>query len=76
MIVYIIVEPPPRTTLKHPSGIPASVYTSANASARSGVFSAGLNTRELPHANAGALFQAADCSGSAVEKEARRGDQR
>lgn len=39
---------PPCTTLKRPSGTPASAYTSASMTAVTGVTGEGLNTMELP----------------------------
>jgi len=44
------------TTLKTPSGTPASWVSSANFSAVSGVSEAGLSTIVLPAARAGAIF--------------------
>ena len=44
------------TTLKTPSGSPASWQSSANLSAVSGVCDAGLITMVLPAASAGAIF--------------------
>ena len=55
--------PVPVTTLTTPSGMPASVATSANISLVSGVISAGLSTMVLPAAIAGRIFHAAICSG-------------
>jgi hypothetical protein len=49
--------------LKTPAGRPASVHSSANSSAVSGVCSAGLKTTVLPQASAGATFQASISSG-------------
>ena len=44
----------PWTTLKTPSGTPASLSSSAGASRRDGSFSDGLSTNVLPQAIAGA----------------------
>ena len=53
------VSPRPGTTLKTPSGMPASEASSARRIVLSEVSSAGLMTRLLPAASAGAAFQAA-----------------
>ena len=50
-------EPLPVTTLRTPSGIPASSASSASRSAESGVSSAGFSTTVLPVASAGPSFQ-------------------
>ena len=50
------LPPGPVTTLKTPSGNPASWVSSANLSAVSGVRDAGLSTTVLPAARAGAIF--------------------
>ena len=42
------------TTLKTPSGRPASLSSSATQSEAEGSFSEGLSTKQLPHAIAGA----------------------
>jgi hypothetical protein len=52
------VVPSPVTMLTTPAGRPASWQSSENASAVSGVNSAGLRTTVLPVASAGAIFQA------------------
>ena len=52
------VEPSPVTMLTTPAGSPASWQSSANASALSGVNSAGFKTTVLPVASAGAIFHA------------------
>jgi hypothetical protein len=52
------VSPAPVTMLTTPGGRSACWQISANASAVSGVVSAGFNTTVLPHANAGAIFHA------------------
>src|SRR4029453_1330447 len=44
----------PCTTLKTPSGTPASLSSSAAQSEADGSFSEGLSTNVLPHASAGA----------------------
>src|SRR3990172_23871 len=51
------LPPGPVTTLKTPSGSPASWQSSANLSAVSGVSDAGFRTTVLPAASAGAIFQ-------------------
>ena len=56
-------SPSPGTTLKTPSGRPASVASSASRSAASGDCSAGLRTTLLPLASAGASFAAGISSG-------------
>ena len=53
------VSPRPGTTLKTPSGMPASEASSARRIVLSEVSSAGLMIRLLPAASAGAAFQAA-----------------
>ena len=53
------VGPKPGTTLKTPSGMPASQASSANRIAVSGDCSAGFRTTELPVASAGANFHVA-----------------
>ena len=55
--------PSPVRMLTTPSGSSASWQISASSSAVSGVVSAGLSTAVLPHASAGASFQAAISSG-------------
>ena len=50
------VAPSPTTTLKTPSGMPASSASSARRRLVSGVSSLGLSTTVLPHANAGPSF--------------------
>src|SRR3954454_1080389 len=45
-----ISAPAPRTTLKTPSGMPASSASSASRTADNGVSSAGLSSTELPAA--------------------------
>ena len=55
--------PSPGTIDTTPGGSSASWITSASSSAVSGVVSAGLSTQVLPHARAGASFQAAISSG-------------
>src|SRR6478672_11568779 len=57
------VSGPPVTTFSTPGGSPASSAISASSSAVSGVVSAGFSTTVLPHASAGAIFQAAISSG-------------
>ena len=56
-------EPGPTTTLRTPSGIPASSASSASRKAESGVSSAGLSTTVFPQASAGPSFQLAMLSG-------------
>ena len=56
-------RPLPTTTLKTPSGIPASTTIFSSSTAVSGVSAAGLSTIELPAASAGASFQQAIGSG-------------
>ncbi|GAB3914606.1 hypothetical protein GCM10027613_08480 [Microlunatus endophyticus] len=51
--------PSPGSTVKTPSGIPASSASSASRSAVSGVHSAGFSTTQLPAARAGAKPQPA-----------------
>ena len=55
--------PAPVTTLRTPSGRPASVASRASVSVVSGVSSAGLITTEQPAASAGITFHTAICSG-------------
>ncbi len=55
--------PKPATTLKTPSGKPASRVSSANSSVDADVNSEGLITTEQPAAIAGAHFQATNISG-------------
>ena len=57
------VSPAPVTMLTTPGGRSACRQISANASAVSGVVSAGLSTTVLPHARAGAIFHASMSSG-------------
>ncbi len=57
------VAPSPVTMLTTPGGSPASMQISANASAVSGVNSAGFSTTVSPQASAGATFQASISSG-------------
>ena len=57
------VSPYPVTILTTPAGSPASWQISANLSAVSEVVSAGLSTTVLPHAKAGATFQASISNG-------------
>ena len=57
------VSPSPVTMLRTPAGSPASCAISANASAVSGVNSAGLSTTVFPAASAGATFHASMCRG-------------
>ena len=57
------VAPSPVTILTTPAGSPASMQTSAKASAVSGVNSAGFKTTVFPAASAGAIFQASISSG-------------
>ncbi len=57
------VAPSPVTMLTTPGGSPASMHTSAKASAVSGVNSAGFSTTVFPAASAGAIFQASIRSG-------------
>jgi hypothetical protein len=53
-------DPPgPVTTFRTPSGMPASVASSAIRSSESAVYEAGLMTIVLPVASAGPIFQAA-----------------
>ncbi len=56
-------EPGPATTLRTPSGMPASRAIRSSSSAVSGVSSAGFRTTVLPAASAGATFQEAIVSG-------------
>ena len=58
-----ITTPGPGTTLRTPSGSPASAASSASRSAVSGDCDAGLSTTELPVASAGPSFQAVTISG-------------
>ena len=53
----------PTTTLKTPSGTPASTTIFSSSTAVSGVSSAGLSTIVLPAASAGPTFQEAIASG-------------
>ncbi len=55
--------PRPATTLRTPSGIPASSAIRSSSRAVSGVSSAGFSTIVLPAASAGATFQDAITSG-------------
>ncbi len=55
--------PGPATTLRTPSGIPASSAILSSSSEVRGVSSAGLRTTVLPAARAGATFQEAIVSG-------------
>ncbi len=57
------VGPAPVMMLTTPGGRSACWHTSAKSSAVSGVVSAGLSTTVLPHASAGATFQASMSSG-------------
>ena len=57
------VSPSPVTTLRTPSGKPASSASSPRRRAESGVCSAGLRTTVQPAASAGAIFQQAIRSG-------------
>ena len=57
------VRPSPGSTLKTPSGTPASVMIAPRRSAVSGVSSDGLKIIALPQASAGAAFQQAIWSG-------------
>src|SRR5947208_14079018 len=57
------VDPSPVTMLTTPGGSPISWQISANASAVSGVNSAGLSTTVLPVASAGAIFHATISNG-------------
>src|SRR5690606_481778 len=57
------VGPKPGTTLRMPSGRPASVASRATRRAVSGDCSAGLRTTALPTARAGAIFHIAIISG-------------
>ena len=57
------VSPAPVTMLTTPGGRSACWQISANSSAVSGVVSAGFSTTVLPHASAGAIFQASMSSG-------------
>jgi hypothetical protein len=56
-------SPAPVTTLKTPSGTPASFASSARRTVVSGVADAGFSTTELPAASAGPIFQIAIQSG-------------
>ena len=56
-------SPSPVTMLTTPGGSPASAQISANASAVSGVLSAGFSTTVFPQARAGAIFHASMSSG-------------
>ena len=56
-------SPKPGTTLKTPSGIPASLASLPRQRAPSGDCSAGLSITELPATSAGPIFQAAMMSG-------------
>ena len=53
------VGPKPGTTLKTPSGIPASMASSATRNADKGDCSAGFRIKLFPAAKAGANFQQA-----------------
>lgn len=53
----------PETTFKTPSGTPACLASSANASVEKGVNSEGFRTIVHPAASAGAIFQRAIASG-------------
>ena len=53
-----MTAPGPVTTLRTPSGRPASAASSASRSAVSGDWLAGLSTTELPVASAAPSFQA------------------
>jgi len=55
--------PKPATTLKTPSGKPASLVRAANSSDEAEVNSEGLTTTEQPAASAGAHFQAMNSRG-------------
>jgi len=57
------VSPKPVTMFTTPSGKPASIISSPNRMAESGVCSAGLSTMVHPAANAGANFHAAIIKG-------------
>ena len=57
------VSPAPVTMLTTPGGRSACWQISANSNAVSDVVSAGLSTTVLPHASAGAIFQASISSG-------------
>ena len=56
-------EPGPATTLRTPSGMPASSAIRSSSIAVSGVSSAGLRTTVLPAASAGAIFHEVITSG-------------
>ncbi len=56
--------PSPVTTLRTPSGTPASKASSASRRAVSGVCSAGFKTTVQPQARAGAIFCTAASSGT------------
>jgi hypothetical protein len=56
-------DPGPRTRFSTPGGRPARCTMSAIAHGDAGTSSAGLNTTVLPHASAGAIFQAGIASG-------------
>ncbi len=56
-------DPGPATTLRTPSGMPASTAIRSSSIAVSGVSSAGLRTTVLPAASAGAVFQDVITSG-------------
>ena len=56
-------SPRPVTTLKTPSGTPASFASSASRSVVRGVAVAGLRTTLLPAARAGPIFQMAIMNG-------------
>ena len=58
-----LISPGPLTTLKTPSGPPASLNSSASRRQDSGACSAGFSTTVLPAASAGAIFQTAISSG-------------
>ena len=57
------VSPNPVTILTTPGGNPASLKSSANLQAETGVYSAGFKIMVHPHARAGANFQIAINSG-------------
>ena len=57
------VLPSPVTIFTTPFGNPTSLDSSANASAVSGVYSAGFSTTVFPVASAGAIFHASINSG-------------
>ena len=57
-------SPSPKTTLKTPLGIPASIVRSAKKDAESGVHSAGLRMTVSPAASAGPIFHVASIKGA------------